>query len=39
MLARSAGQARETAGRITGRHGEALALTADVAGPDQVLTR
>jgi NAD(P)-dependent dehydrogenase (short-subunit alcohol dehydrogenase family) len=36
VLARSAGQVRETAGRITGRGGDALALPADVADPDQV---
>jgi 3-oxoacyl-[acyl-carrier protein] reductase len=36
VLARSAGQVRETAARIAGQGGEALALTADVSDPDQV---
>jgi NAD(P)-dependent dehydrogenase (short-subunit alcohol dehydrogenase family) len=36
VLARSAGQVHQTAGRITGRGGEALAVPADVADPDQV---
>jgi 3-oxoacyl-[acyl-carrier protein] reductase len=36
VLARSAGQVHETARRITGRGGEALALPADVGDPDQV---
>jgi NAD(P)-dependent dehydrogenase (short-subunit alcohol dehydrogenase family) len=35
-LARSAGQVHETAALITGRGGQALALPADVADPDQI---
>jgi NAD(P)-dependent dehydrogenase (short-subunit alcohol dehydrogenase family) len=38
VLARSPGQVHETAGRITERGGDALALPADVADPDQVTT-
>jgi NAD(P)-dependent dehydrogenase (short-subunit alcohol dehydrogenase family) len=36
VLARSPGQVRETAGRITAQGGDALALPGDVSDPDQV---
>jgi NAD(P)-dependent dehydrogenase (short-subunit alcohol dehydrogenase family) len=36
VLARSAGQVRQTAEQITASKGEALALSADVSDPDQV---
>ena len=36
VLARSAGQVHQTAGLITGRGGQAIALPADVADPDQI---